>query len=298
MSAGFDLASRLQQRFPQYWPWIQLMRLDRPVGTLLLLWPTLWAVWLAGDGSPSLRTVIIFTLGVIVMRAAGCVINDFADRRVDGHVRRTVNRPLATGALSARQALLLFAGLALIAFVLVLFLNRLTILLSFGALALAVLYPFMKRYTHLPQVVLGAAFSWAIPMAFAAETNGVPPIAWLLYTANLLWTVAYDTEYAMVDREDDLKIGVKSTAILFGELDRLMIGLLQGMMLWALWLLGRQLGLGAFWLAGLGVALALFGWQHWLIRQRQRDGCFRAFLNNQWVGLAILLGLLLNYLLS
>jgi 4-hydroxybenzoate polyprenyltransferase len=180
--------------------------------------------------------------------------------------------------------------------VLVLFLNTFTILLSFGGLALAVLYPFMKRYTHLPQVVLGAAFSWAIPMAFAAETNSLPAIAWLLYTANLLWTVAYDTEYAMVDRDDDLKIGVKSTAILFGEMDRLMIGMLQAMALFALWLLGRQLGFGGFWLAGLGVAAGLFVYQHWLMRERSRDGCFQAFLNNQWVGLAVFAGLLVDYL--
>jgi 4-hydroxybenzoate polyprenyltransferase len=286
----------VQTRYPKLWPWIQLMRLDRPVGTLLLLWPTLWAVWIAGNGSPSVRTVIVFTLGVIVMRAAGCVINDFADRNIDGHVKRTEARPLATGALSARQALMLFAGLAAVAFVLVLFLNTFTILLSFGGLALAVLYPFMKRYTHLPQVVLGAAFSWAIPMAFAAETDSLPAIAWLLYTANLLWTVAYDTEYAMVDRDDDLKIGVKSTAILFGEMDRLMIGMLQAMALFALWLLGRQLGFGGFWLAGLGVAAGLFVYQHWLMRERSRDGCFQAFLNNQWVGLAVFAGLLVDYL--
>ena len=286
----------IQHKYPKAWPYIQLMRLDRPIGTLLLLWPTLWAVWIAGDGSPSLKTVVIFTLGVIVMRAAGCVINDFADRNIDGHVKRTEGRPLATGALSGRQALMLFAGLAAVAFVLVLFLNTFTILLSLGALALAVLYPFMKRYTHLPQVVLGAAFSWAIPMAFAAETNSVPAIAWLLYTANLLWTVAYDTEYAMVDRDDDLKIGVKSTAILFGEMDRLMIGALQGMALFALWLLGRQLSFGDFWLAGLAVAAGLFVYQHWLMRERSRDGCFQAFLNNQWVGLAVFVGLLADYL--
>jgi len=286
----------VQTRYPKLWPWIQLMRLDRPVGTLLLLWPTLWAVWIAGNGSPSERTVIVFTLGVIVMRAAGCVINDFADRNIDGHVKRTEGRPLATGALSGKQALMLFCGLAAVAFVLVLFLNTFTILLSFGGLALAVLYPFMKRYTHLPQVVLGAAFSWAIPMAFAAETDSLPAIAWLLYTANLLWTVAYDTEYAMVDRDDDLKIGVKSTAILFGEMDRLMIGALQAMALFALWLLGRQLGFGGFWLAGLSVAAGLFVYQHWLMRERSRDGCFRAFLNNQWVGLAVFAGLLVDYL--
>ena len=286
----------IQTRYPKLWPWIQLMRLDRPVGTLLLLWPTLWAVWIAGNGSPSVRTVIVFTLGVIVMRAAGCVINDFADRKIDGHVKRTEGRPLATGALSGKQALMLFAGLAAVAFVLVLFLNTFTILLSFGGLGLAVLYPFMKRYTHLPQVVLGAAFSWAIPMAFAAETDSLPAIVWLLYTANLLWTVAYDTEYAMVDRDDDLKIGVKSTAILFGEMDRLMIGMLQAMALFALWLLGRQLGFGGLWLAGLGVAAGLFVYQHWLMRERSRDGCFQAFLNNQWVGLAVFAGLLVDYL--
>jgi 4-hydroxybenzoate polyprenyltransferase len=290
------MMQRLQTRYPQLWPWLQLMRLDRPVGTLLLLWPTLWAVWIAGNGSPSVRTVIIFTLGVIVMRAAGCVINDFADRNIDGQVKRTEGRPLATGALTGKQALILFGALAALAFVLVLFLNTFTILLSFGGLALAVLYPFMKRYTHLPQVVLGAAFSWAIPMAFAAETNSLPAIAWLLYTANLLWTVAYDTEYAMVDRDDDLKIGVKSTAILFGEMDTLMIGALQAMALFALWLLGRQLGFGGFWLAGLVVAAGLFVYQHWLMRERSRDGCFKAFLNNQWVGLAVFVGLLVDYL--
>ena len=290
------MMNTLRQRFPALWPWLQLMRLDRPVGTLLLLWPTLWAVWIAGDGAPSLRTVIVFVLGVIVMRAAGCVINDVADRHIDGHVTRTRERPLATGAVTARQALALFAGLVAIAFVLVLFLNTFTILLAFGGLALAVLYPFMKRYTHLPQVVLGAAFSWAIPMAFAAETGSVPAIAWLLYTANLLWTVAYDTEYAMVDRDDDLKIGVKSTAILFGEMDRLMIAALQTLALFALWLLGRQLGFGAFWQAGLVLAAGLFAWQHWLIRDRHRDGCFKAFLNNQWVGLTLFTALLLDYI--
>ncbi|MFN3712079.1 MAG: 4-hydroxybenzoate octaprenyltransferase [Alcanivoracaceae bacterium] len=287
----------VQTRHPRLWPWIQLMRLDRPVGTLLLLWPTLWAVWIAGAGSPSLRTVIVFVLGVIVMRAAGCVINDYADRNIDGQVKRTEGRPLATGALRGRDALMLFAGLCAMAFVLVLFLNTFTILLAFGALGLVVLYPFMKRYTHLPQVVLGAAFSWAIPMAFAAETGSVPAIAWLLYTANLLWTVAYDTQYAMVDRDDDLKIGVKSTAILFGEMDRMMIALLQGMALFALWLLGRQLGFGGFWLAGLALAVGLFVWQHWLMRERNRDGCFQAFLHNQWVGAALFAALLLDYTL-
>ncbi len=288
----------IHKRYPKAWPWIQLMRLDRPIGTLLLLWPTLWAVWMAGEGSPSVKTVVVFTLGVIVMRAAGCVINDYADRNFDGHVSRTRARPLATGALRGRDALLLFAVLVSIAFVLVLFLNRFTLYLSVGGLALAVLYPFMKRFTYLPQLFLGAAFSWAVPMAFAAETNSVPVYAWLIYTANLLWTVAYDTEYALCDKEDDLKIGIKSTAILFGEADRPIIGLLQGMALFALYLLGQQLQFGWPWYTGLALAAALFGWQHWLIRERQPAACFRAFLNNQWVGLVIFAGLLLQYLLA
>jgi 4-hydroxybenzoate polyprenyltransferase len=273
------------------------MRLDRPIGTLLLLWPTLWAVWIAGDGSPSLRTVLIFTLGVIVMRAAGCVINDFADRNVDGHVRRTEGRPLATGALSAKQALLLFAGLIAIALVLVLFLNSFAFWLSFGGLGLAVLYPFTKRFTHLPQLFLGAAFSWAIPMAFAAEINALPPAVWLLYTANLLWTVAYDTQYAMVDREDDLKIGVRSTAILFGDADRAIIALLQGMALFTLMLLGRQLAFGWLWWLAMSAAAGLFAYQFWLTRDRAGASCFRAFLNNQWVGAVLFVGILLEYVL-
>ena len=286
------------QRYPKVWPWIQLMRLDRPIGTLLLLWPTLWAVWIAGQGRPSIRTFIVFTLGVIVMRAAGCVINDFADRNFDGDVTRTKGRPLATGALSAKQALMLFAALVLIAFVLVLFVNRFTFWLSFGGLGLAVLYPFTKRFTYMPQLFLGAAFSWAIPMAFAAETGALPPQAWLLYTANLLWTVAYDTQYAMVDREDDLKIGIRSTAILFGDADRIMIALLQGMALFALILLGNRLEFGWPWWLGLTGATGLFIYQFWLTRDRTAPECFKAFLNNQWVGMAVFAGLLLQYLLA
>lgn len=285
----------VQQRHPHLWPWLQLTRLDRPIGTLLLLWPTLWAVWIAGDGSPSLRTVLVFTLGVIVMRAAGCVINDFADRNVDGHVRRTEGRPLATGALKAKQALMLFSGLIAVAFILVLLLNPFAFWLSFGGLGLAVLYPFTKRFTHLPQLFLGAAFSWAIPMAFAAEINALPPTVWLLYTANLLWTVAYDTQYAMVDREDDLKIGVRSTAILFGDADRAMIALLQGMALFTLMLLGRQLGFGWSWWLTMSAATGLFAYQFWLTRGRDGAPCFRAFLNNQWVGAALFIGILLEY---
>lgn len=286
----------LQHRAPRLWPWLQLMRLDRPIGTLLLLWPTLWAVWIAGAGNPSARTIIVFTLGVIVMRAAGCVINDYADRNFDGHVKRTQARPLATGALRGRDALMLFAGLMVIALILVLMLNRFTFYLAFGGAALAIIYPFMKRFTFLPQLFLGAAFAWAIPMAFAAETETLPAAAWLIFVAKLLWTVAYDTQYAMCDREDDLKVGIKSTAILFGEADRLIIGVLQALTLWPLWLLGRGLDFGWTWYLGLAVAAGLFVYQQWLIRDRQPEGCFRAFLNNQWVGAALFAGLWLQYL--
>lgn len=286
----------LQHRAPRLWPWLQLMRLDRPIGTLLLLWPTLWAVWIAGAGNPSARTIIVFTLGVIVMRAAGCVINDYADRNFDGHVKRTQARPLATGALRGRDALMLFAGLMVIALILVLMLNRFTFYLAFGGAALAIIYPFMKRFTFLPQLFLGAAFAWAIPMAFAAETETLPAAAWLIFVAKLLWTVAYDTQYAMCDREDDLKVGIKSTAILFGEADRLIIGVLQVLTLWPLWLLGRGLDFGWTWYLGLAVAAGLFVYQQWLIRDRQPEGCFRAFLNNQWVGAALFAGLWLQYL--
>ena len=281
----------VEQRYPSLWPYIQLMRLDRPIGTLLLLWPTLWAVWIAGNGTPSLKTVVIFILGVIIMRAAGCVINDFADRDFDGDVERTKGRPLATGAISAKKALALFCGLGLLAFVLVLFLNELTFWLSFGGLGLAVLYPFTKRFSFMPQLFLGAAFSWAIPMAFAAETGAVPEIAWLLYVANLVWTVAYDTEYAMVDRDDDLKIGIKSTAVLFGRWDTRIIALLQlatlGLLAWA----GSLLALGGFyWLGWLAMG-ATFVHQQRLIKSRDRDRCFQAFLNNHWSGLLLFAGL-------
>ncbi|KAF0808538.1 UbiA prenyltransferase [Alcanivorax xiamenensis] len=286
----------VEHRYPSLWPWIQLMRLDRPIGSMLLMWPTLWALWIAADGTPSLKNIAIFVLGVFVMRAAGCVINDFADRDFDGSVERTRGRPLATGALSAKQALGLFVGLLFIALILVLFLNRFTFWLAFGGLGLAILYPFTKRFTNLPQVVLGAAFSWAIPMAFGAETASVPPIAWLLFIINLLWTVAYDTEYAMCDREDDLKIGIKSTAILFGDLDKVIIGILQGLVLAGLVLVGLRLGFGLPWYLGLLGALALFVHQQWRIRYRERWPCFHAFLNNHWVGACVFVGLFLQYL--
>lgn len=273
----------------------RLMRLDRPIGTLLLLWPTLWSLWIAAKGIPSSKNLVIFVLGVIVMRAAGCVINDFADRKIDGKVQRTKDRPLASGAASSREALGLFVILCVVAFVLVLFTDPLTIKLSVGGLLLAFCYPFMKRHTHLPQVVLGAAFAWGIPMAFAAEAGELQQGMWLIYLAVVLWTVAYDTFYAMVDRADDLKIGVKSTAILFGEQDRLITGVLQIMTLYALALVGNRFELGSFYYLGLAVAAGLFIYQQWLIRFRGRDACFKAFLNNNWVGVSVFAGIVVDY---
>ncbi|HEV8495055.1 MAG TPA: 4-hydroxybenzoate octaprenyltransferase [Candidatus Angelobacter sp.] len=271
--------------------------MDRPIGTLLLLWPTLWALWIAAKGVPSIKNLVIFVLGVIVMRAAGCVINDFADRKIDGKVLRTKNRPLATGAVSSREAIGLFIALCLIAFTLVLFTDPLTIKLSVGGLLLAFCYPFMKRHTHLPQVVLGAAFAWGIPMAYAAEAGELNQHMWLIYLAVILWTVAYDTFYAMVDREDDLKIGVKSTAILFGEQDRVITGILQFLTLYTLFLVGKRFELGTAFYLGLVVAAGLFIYQQWLIRFRAREACFKAFLNNNWVGVAIFAGIAVDFAL-
>lgn len=285
------IAARIHPRGPDF---VQLMRLDRPIGTWLLLWPTLWALWLAADGLPDIRVLIIFVLGVVGMRAAGCVINDYADRNIDGHVTRTRARPLATGKITPREALITFGILVAICAFLVLLTNRLTILLSLGGLALAALYPFCKRFTFYPQVVLGAAFSWAIPMAFAAQTGELPPMLWLLYLANLIWTVAYDTEYAMCDREDDLQIGVKSTAILFGEADRAVIGLLQGLTLVCLLVAGARFDLGLFFYLGLLCMLAGFVWQQRLIRDRDPQQCLRAFLSNHWAGMAVFIGLALD----
>lgn len=277
--------------FPHYF---KLTRLNRPIGIYLLLWPTLTALWLAAEGWPPLHLVVIFVLGTTLMRSAGCVINDYADRHLDGHVKRTSQRPLARGLVTEREALLLAAILALAAFGLVLFTNTTTIYMSFGGLFLAVLYPFMKRYTYLPQVFLGAAFSWAIPMAYTAVGAPLTEITWLLYTANILWTVHYDTLYAMVDRDDDLKIGIKSTAILFGDADKLMVGLLQ-LLTWLAWfMLGVQAELKLFWWLGLAIATGCFLYQQWLIRHRERDPCFKAFLNNHWAGMALFIGAVLD----
>lgn len=275
---------------------LQLIRFDRPIGTLLLLWPTLWALWLAAEGVPDVRLLAIFILGTFLMRSAGCIVNDLADRHLDGAVARTRGRPLVTGAVSVREARLLFLVLMLLAFALVLMTNALTIELSLVAVVLASTYPFMKRFTHLPQLVLGAAFSWGIPMAFAAERNSLPAALWLLYLGNLSWTVAYDTAYAMVDREDDLKAGIKSSAILFGRHDRLIIGMLQLTCLLCLFLAGKAFGLGLYFNAALAVAAALFIYHQYLLRERTPDACFRVFLHNNWVGMVIFAGVALHYL--
>lgn len=275
--------------------YIQLMRLDRPIGILLLLWPTLSALWIAAEGVPDLLVLTVFVLGVIIMRSAGCVINDFADRHVDGHVTRTQGRPLATGALVSKQALILFAGLGVTAFLLVLLLNSLTIMMSFVAIFLAALYPFMKRYTYFPQLFLGAAFGWAIPMAFAAQTGSVPTIAWLLFFANILWTTAYDTFYAMADREDDLLVGIKSTAILFGDDDRLIIGALQFSFLLAMVLVGQELEMSMIYYIGIITALGLSIFQQQLVKDRRPEHCIQAFLNNNWLGMAIFVAIASHY---
>jgi 4-hydroxybenzoate polyprenyltransferase len=282
---------------PQWNAYARLMRLDKPVGIYLLLWPTLWALLMAGQGLPPLDISIIFVAGVIVMRSAGCVINDYADRKVDGSVKRTAQRPLATGEVTAKQALQLFAALIAMAFVLVLFLNWQTIALSVVALLLASSYPFMKRYTHLPQVVLGAAFGWAIPMAFMAVLETVPTYAWWLFVANLLWTVAYDTMYAMVDRDDDLHIGVKSTAILFGKNDVFIVMSLQALALSILASIGVAINATWPYYAAIAFSALLCVRQYQLIKRRQREGCFTAFLENHYVGLAITIGTALHFYL-
>ncbi|SDF58590.1 4-hydroxybenzoate octaprenyltransferase [Phytopseudomonas seleniipraecipitans] len=291
------LLHSLNRLHPRAWDFVQLTRLDKPIGIYLLLWPTLWALWIAAEGVPSAKNLVIFVAGVILMRAAGCVINDYADRNFDGHVSRTKARPLASGRVSAREALILFAVLIALSFALVLLTNATTVWLSFGALAVAALYPFMKRYTYYPQVVLGTAFSWGMPMAFTAETGELPAAAWLLLLANVIWTVAYDTYYAMADREDDLKIGVKSTAILFGDADRVIILGLQGLALLCLLLAGARFELGLYFYLGLAVAAACFAWQFHMTRGREPQICFRAFLHNHWAGLAIFIGIVLDYAL-
>lgn len=285
--------ARLLERADVY---ARLMRLDRPIGTFLLLWPALWALWLAGEGRPDIGIVAVFIAGVLLMRSAGCVINDYADRDIDAHVSRTRERPFARGEVGGREAQILFIVLCMIAFALVLTLNRLTIALSVVGAVLALTYPFMKRHTYLPQVYLGVAFGWSVPMAFAAQTGAVPQAAWLVFIAAVLWTTIYDTMYAMADREDDIRIGVKSTAILFGENDRLILAILQLLLFVVLLLIGARFELGWGYQAGLAAAAVFAVYQQYLIWYRIPRDCFRAFLNNNWFGLAIFCGLILHYL--
>lgn len=272
-----------------------LVRLDKPIGIFLLLWPTLWALWIAAEGRPDLLILFVFILGVIIMRSAGCVINDYADRNIDPFVERTYDRPIAAGRIAPHAALNFFLFLITIAFLLVLLMNWQTISMAFVGLGLAAGYPFLKRYTYLPQVGLGAAFGWAVPMAFVAQTGGIPQVAWLLFVATVLWATAYDTMYAMVDREDDIRIGVKSTAILFGEMDKLIIGIIQVLMFTALFMAGRQQELGIFYYLGLTAASGFAVYQQYLIRNREPDKCFEAFLNNHYLGLTVFSGVVLNY---
>ena len=285
----------MRERIVQY---ALLMRVHKPIGSLLLLWPTLWALWIAGAGEPDPGVVLVFVAGVFVMRSAGCVINDYADRRIDPYVRRTKDRPVASGRVKPREALVLFAVLCLAGLGLVLTLNGLTVALSFAGAALAASYPFMKRWTHLPQIHLGVAFGWGIPMAFAALTGGTPPLAWLLLAGVVAWAVAYDTMYAMADREDDLRIGVKSTAILFGSADRAFVGASQLAVLAVLVLAGREAGLGVFYNAAVAMGAALFLYQQRLIRKREPAACFDAFLNNNWVGALVFAGIAIDYYAS
>ncbi|ATG15262.1 4-hydroxybenzoate octaprenyltransferase [Providencia alcalifaciens] len=273
----------------------RLMRIDRPIGSLLLLWPTYWALWIAAQGSPSLHILIVFTAGVFFMRAAGCVINDFADRHFDGHVERTKHRPLPSGDVTEKEAKILFAALVGLSFLLVLTLNTMTIWLSVAGLALAWIYPFVKRVSHLPQVVLGAAFGWSIPMGFSAVSESLPLVCWLLFLVNIIWSVIYDTQYAMVDRNDDLKIGVKSTAILFGQYDKRIIGLLQVVMIGLLVVIGVLANLGLVYYGSLVLAAALFVYQQQLMINRERAPCFKAFMNNNYVGLILFFGMVVSY---
>ncbi|MBL8520957.1 MAG: 4-hydroxybenzoate octaprenyltransferase [Betaproteobacteria bacterium] len=283
---------------PRWLLYLRLIRLDKPIGILLLLWPTLWGLWIAGEGKPDPLILAVFIAGTVLMRSAGCAINDWADRDFDAHVKRTAARPLAAGQIAPREALIVAAVLALAAFLLVLlFLNRLTLWLSVPAVLIAASYPFTKRFFALPQAYLGLAFGFGIPMAFAAETGAVPPLAWALLAANAFWTLAYDTEYAMVDRQDDMKIGIQTSALLFGRHDVAMVMFCYTVMLALLTLIGKSIGLGWPYFIGVGIACALALYHYTLIRRRAPDACFKAFLHNNWVGLAVFCGLFLDYAL-
>ncbi len=286
-------SSLIKDRLQQYW---LLARFDKPIGILILLWPALWALWVASNGEPDLFVLFIICSGVVLMRAAGCVINDYADRDFDPHVERTKQRPIAAGKVSPKEALILFVVLCLTAFVLVLQLNLMTIMLSFVAAFLAASYPFMKRYTQLPQAYLGIAFGFAVPMSFSAQINEIPLVAWIMYLAVMLWALVYDTMYAMVDKDDDLKIGVKSTAILFGDRDREIMAVLQLIIIALLVWIGQMQQLGGFYYAGVAVALILSVYQQKLIFNRDKVLCFKAFLNSNYFGLAVFVGLVFDYL--
>ncbi len=284
----------MTERLRLYW---ELARLHRPIGILLLLWPTLWAVWIAAAGEPAWQIVLIFALGTVLMRSAGCVINDYADRDIDKHVKRTRDRPLTSGKVSTREALLLAAGLALLAFLLVLPLNRLTLLLSVPAVFLAASYPFTKRFLAIPQAYLGIAFGFGIPMAFAATQGSVPAVAWVLLAANIFWCIAYDTEYAMVDRDDDIHLGIHSSALFFGRYDVLAVMACYAIALTLLAVAGLMLGLGLAYFVGLAVAQGIAFYHYTLIMDRQRELCFKAFLHNNWFGAAVFAGIAAEYLL-
>ncbi|AFT67861.1 MULTISPECIES: 4-hydroxybenzoate octaprenyltransferase [Cycloclasticus] len=281
-----------KENIEAYW---RLTRMHKPIGSLLLLWPMYWALWIASNGKPDILVLIVFTLGVVLMRSAGCVINDYADRKLDPHVLRTKDRPLALGQVEPTEALQLFFVLVFASSLLVLLMNMLTIYLSLGAVFLASLYPFMKRHTHLPQIFLGMAFGWAVPMIFAAQTNTVPAMAWLIFTATVIWAVIYDTMYAMVDRDDDLKIGVKSTAILFGDLDKVLIGFFQLLFFIALIMIGQKADLGSLYFTAVFIAFLLSIYHQYLIKDRDRSKCMAAFLNNNWLGLIVFVGIAADY---
>lgn len=278
--------------------YVRLMRLDKPIGIWLLLWPTLWALWLAGQGHPDGGVFVVFMLGVVIMRSAGCVLNDFADRKIDPYVKRTRDRPIASGAVAPIEALTLFTALALMAIGLAAMLNRQAQLLAVIAAGLTVVYPFIKRFLTIPQFVLGAAFGWAVPMAFAAQTGHTPQLAWLVFGTALVWAVIYDTFYAMADREDDLKIGVKSTAILFGDADLFVIGGLQVLMLVALVLIGNMAGLGAWYYLAVFCAAVLMGYHQWRARNRDPASCFNVFLHNHYIGMTVFIGIVAHYTFS
>ena len=290
-----QLKTTISKRFPPLKPFVSLTRLDRPIGIYLLLWPTLTALWIASEGWPGWHLLLVFTLGTVLTRSAGCIVNDLADMKFDGNVKRTRNRPLISGQVASLEALLLAGCIAFVALLLVLTTNIYTVYMSVFAVIIAVIYPFMKRYTYLPQAFLGIAFSWGIPMAFTAVSNEIANVAWLLLIANLLWVVAYDTQYAMVDRDDDIKLGLKSTAILFAELDRTMIAILQVLFLATLLLVTSSIELSVYYYLGLIGATGLFIHQHYLTWNRSREGCFKAFLSNHWAGLSVFLGIVAHY---